>query len=245
VGPSNFAVSPAPTPSTVFQDEYYTNRGIKVADKEWTVRGRGMPSRARAAERPSRRLGAPPCPQGGLPPPRPSTLFTPSPPLGTPCTSPPPPPPSPAPVQEWSDLPAPYKYLHVKVNPKDVEDAGFLWKAMYDWKLAVPMALLVAMPLWMTGNLPGFDERLELSLITILAGATISREVAPMFKAMKTSSLEAKNKCVGPAPASRCAAPSCRRRAQPRLTPPPPSPRAPAPPAPAAAAGRCTRRRRA
>jgi hypothetical protein len=82
-----------------------------------------------------------------------------------------------------------------------VEDAGFLWKAMYDWKLAVPMALLVAMPLWMTGNLPGFDERLELSLITILAGTAISREVAPMFKAMKTSSLEAKNKCVSRAPA--------------------------------------------
>jgi len=84
----------------------------------------------------------------------------------------------------------------VKVNPKDVEDAGFLWKAMYDWKLAVPAALLVAMPLWMTGNLPGFDERLELSLITILAGTAISKEVGPMFKAMKEKALETKNKCV-------------------------------------------------
>jgi hypothetical protein len=54
----------------------------------------------------------------------------------------------------------------------------------------------VAMPLWMTGNLPGFDERLELSLITILAGTAISREVAPMFKAMKQESLDVKNKCV-------------------------------------------------
>lgn len=78
-----------------------------------------------------------------------------------------------------------------------MENAGFLWKAMYDWKLAVPAALLVAMPLWMTGNFPGFDERLELSLITILAGTAISREVAPMFKAMKESALETKNKCVG------------------------------------------------
>ena len=106
-------------------------------------------------------------------------------------------------AQEWSDLPAPYKYLHVKVNPKDVENAGFLWKAMYDWRLAVPMALIVAMPLWMTGNLPGFDERLELSLITILAGTALSREVAPMFKAMKVANLEVKNKCVWAAAAGR------------------------------------------
>jgi hypothetical protein len=128
-----------------------------------------------------------------------SPLTPPHPSLLPPCPSPLPLPPLLRLLQEWSDLPAPYKYLHVKVNPKDVENAGFFGKvmdAMYDWKLAVPMALLVAMPLWMTGNLPGFDERLELSLITILAGTAISREVAPMFKAMKTSSLEAKNKCV-------------------------------------------------
>jgi hypothetical protein len=120
--------------------------------------------------------------------------LTPTTPLNPLPSAPPLPTPS---LQEWSDLPAPYKYFHVKVNPKDVENAGFLWKAMYDWKLAVPAALLVAMPLWMTGNFPGFDERLELSLITILAGTAISREVAPMFKAMKESALETKNKCVG------------------------------------------------
>jgi hypothetical protein len=79
------------------------------------------------------------------------------------------------------------------VDPKHVEEAGFLWKAMYDWKLAVPMSLLVAMPLWMTGNLPIFDERLELSLITILAGTVISKEVAPLFKNWKKGALEAKN----------------------------------------------------
>lgn len=95
---------------------------------------------------------------------------------------------------EWKDLPAPYKYLGVKVDPKHVEGSGFLWKAMGDWKLAVPAALLVAMPLWMTGNLPGFDERLELSLITILAGTVISKEVAPIFKNWRKSSLEPKIK---------------------------------------------------
>jgi hypothetical protein len=101
------------------------------------------------------------------------------------------------PSQEWSDLPAPYKYFAVKVNPADVESAGgFLWKAMSDWKLAIPASLLVAMPLWMTGNLPGFDERLELALITILAGTVISKEVAPLFKSWKASAAEAKVKCV-------------------------------------------------
>jgi hypothetical protein len=99
-------------------------------------------------------------------------------------------------LQEWKDLPAPYKHFHVKVNPKDVEEAGPLWKAMYDWRLAVPMSMLVAVPLWMTGNLPGFDERLELSLIILLAGTALSREVAPIFKAMKTEGLEIKAKCV-------------------------------------------------
>lgn len=96
--------------------------------------------------------------------------------------------------QGWDDLPAPYKHFGMKVDPKHVEESGFLWKAMYDWRIAVPAALLVAMPLWMTGNLPGFDERLELSLITLLAGTFISKEVAPMLKAMKTASAEAKVK---------------------------------------------------
>jgi hypothetical protein len=36
--------------------------------------------------------------------------------------------------QEWSDLPAPYKYLGVKVNPKDVESAGGIWKYFSDWR---------------------------------------------------------------------------------------------------------------
>jgi hypothetical protein len=40
----------------------------------------------------------------------------------------------PLPLQEWSDLPAPYKYLGVKVNPKDVESAGGIWKYFSDWR---------------------------------------------------------------------------------------------------------------
>ena len=30
--------------------------------------------------------------------------------------------------KEWSDLPAPYKYYGVKVNPTDVENPGAIWK---------------------------------------------------------------------------------------------------------------------
>ena len=38
VDSTNFVVSPASNPSSSFKDDYYTNRGIKVADKDWTVR---------------------------------------------------------------------------------------------------------------------------------------------------------------------------------------------------------------
>ena len=33
--------------------------------------------------------------------------------------------------KEWEDLPAPYKYYHVKVDPKDVENEGLLWKVRF------------------------------------------------------------------------------------------------------------------
>lgn len=67
---------------------------------------------------------------------------------------------------------------------------------MSDWKLAVPLTLLVAMPLWMTGNFPSFNEQLELSLITILAGTVISKEVAPLYKNWKKGLVEPKIKYV-------------------------------------------------
>jgi hypothetical protein len=84
-------------------------------------------------------------------------------------------------TQEWSDLPAPYKYLGVKVDPKDVEGAGgLLWSVMSDWKLAVPLALIVAMPLYITGSFPGLDERMELGLIILMSGTVIMKEVKPI-----------------------------------------------------------------
>jgi hypothetical protein len=53
---------------------------------------------------------------------------------------------SPAPPQEWSDLPAPYKYLGVKVNPEHVEAHGPVWKFFSDWKTAVPASILLTLP---------------------------------------------------------------------------------------------------
>ncbi len=48
--------------------------------------------------------------------------------------------------KEWSDLPAPYKYYDVKLDPKDVENEGFLWKTMTNWKTALPITALLALP---------------------------------------------------------------------------------------------------
>jgi hypothetical protein len=98
--------------------------------------------------------------------------------------------------QEWSDLPAPYKYLGVKVDPAHVEDKGFLWKFMSDWKTAVPASLFLAMPLYTSGMLPGFDERMELGMIIMMAGTVIFKEVGPMFKKWKVEGTVVKNKAL-------------------------------------------------
>ncbi len=82
----------------------------------------------------------------------------------------------------------------MKVDPKHVEGSGFFWKALADWKMAVPFAGLVGLPLWIGGYLPGIDERLELSLVTILAGTIVIKEVGPMFTSWKRSLVEPKIK---------------------------------------------------
>ena len=48
--------------------------------------------------------------------------------------------------KEWTDLPAPYKYYDVKLDPKDVENPGLLWKLMTNWKTAIPITTLLALP---------------------------------------------------------------------------------------------------
>ncbi len=48
--------------------------------------------------------------------------------------------------KEWTDLPAPYKYYDVKVDPKDVESPGFLWNVFTNWRTGLPVATLLALP---------------------------------------------------------------------------------------------------
>ena len=98
----------------------------------------------------------------------------------------------------WEDLPAPYKYMSVKVDPAHVEGVSRspLYALMSDWKTAVPAALFVAMPFYTSGKLPGFDERMELAMIVMTAGVLIFKEVGPMFARMQSAALEAKNKAL-------------------------------------------------
>jgi hypothetical protein len=84
--------------------------------------------------------------------------------------------------------------LGVKVDPAHVEKPGFLWRFMSDWKTGVPATLFLAMPFYTTGNFPGFDERMELGLIILMAGTVLFKEVGPMFRKMKTTASEARIK---------------------------------------------------
>jgi hypothetical protein len=63
--------------------------------------------------------------------------------------------------KEWEDLPAPYKYYDVKVDPKDVENEGLLWKTFTNWKTALPITALLALPAFV------FDVRAVASLIPV------------------------------------------------------------------------------
>lgn len=55
---------------------------------------------------------------------------------------------NPAEWKEWEDLPAPYKYYHVKLDPADVEKTGFIYGILNDWRTALPMALAVGFPVF-------------------------------------------------------------------------------------------------
>lgn len=82
--------------------------------------------------------------------------------------------------------------MAVKVNPEDVSGPSPLWSALSDWRLAVPIAALCAMPLYITGNFPGLDERMELSFITILAATVILREAHPIVENMVKGPIQAR-----------------------------------------------------
>ena len=100
------------------------------------------------------------------------------------------------PAQEWSDLPAPFKYLGVKVNPEHVTAHGPVWKFFSDWKTAVPATVLLSLPLWMFNWLPPVDERFELAMISIGAGWIIIGAAGPLFRSFKRSRVALKVKAM-------------------------------------------------
>jgi hypothetical protein len=65
---------------------------------------------------------------------------------------------------------------------------------MADWKTGVPAVLFAAMPLYTSGMLPGFDERLQLGLVITMAGTLLVKEVGPIIKRMKAEAAQLKVK---------------------------------------------------
>lgn len=51
----------------------------------------------------------------------------------------------------WDDLPAPYKYYDVRVDPADVENPGMIWQIFTNWKTALPATGLLALPMFVYG----------------------------------------------------------------------------------------------
>lgn len=83
----------------------------------------------------------------------------------------------------WEDLPAPYKYYHVKLDPKDVEEEGPLFKAFTDWRTALPLTALLATPGYLY-NIFVLDERVQLALITWSTLAILKVNVGPAIGKM-------------------------------------------------------------
>lgn len=80
--------------------------------------------------------------------------------------------------RSWSDLPAPYKYYDVKVDPADVEAKGFLWSIFTDWRTALPATGLLALPMYLY-DVFVLDERVMLALITWFTFALIRTQAGP------------------------------------------------------------------
>jgi len=98
--------------------------------------------------------------------------------------------------KEWSDLPAPFKYLGVRVNPEHVTAHGPVWKFFSDWKTAIPASVLLTLPLWMFNWLPPVDERFELAMIVTAAGWVMIGAAGPMFRAWKRTRVATKVKAL-------------------------------------------------
>lgn len=78
----------------------------------------------------------------------------------------------------WKDLPFPYKYYDVKVDPADVESKGLLWTIFTDWRTALPATGLLALPMYLY-DVFVLDERVMLALITWFTFGILRTQVGP------------------------------------------------------------------
>ncbi|CAE7405001.1 unnamed protein product, partial [Symbiodinium sp. KB8] len=88
---------------------------------------------------------------------------------------------NPAEWKEWEDLPAPYKYYHVKLDPADVEKTGFIYGILNDWRTALPMALAVGFPVF-AYDVVFMDYHVELAGIAL---ATLGMGVVNLGPAIR------------------------------------------------------------
>lgn len=84
--------------------------------------------------------------------------------------------------REWKDLPFPYKYYDVKVDPADVESKGLLWNIFTDWRTALPATGLLALPMYLY-DVFVLDERVMLALITWFTFSLLRTQVGPAMGA--------------------------------------------------------------
>lgn len=92
--------------------------------------------------------------------------------------------------REWKDLPFPYKYYDVKVDPADVESKGLLWNIFTDWRTALPATGLLALPMYIY-DVFVLDERVMLALITWFTFGILRTQVGPSIGAgMKQTALD-------------------------------------------------------
>mmetsp|Transcript_10135 Transcript_10135/g.24258 ORF Transcript_10135/g.24258 Transcript_10135/m.24258 type:complete len:381 (-) Transcript_10135:134-1276(-) len=80
----------------------------------------------------------------------------------------------------WDDLPEKYRYFHMKVDPKDVEEPGLLWKIFSDWRIAFPVSSIAVMPLLLY-DVISVDMRMMLAGVTVTAFTILKTQVGPLL----------------------------------------------------------------
>ena len=96
---------------------------------------------------------------------------------------------------QWEDLPAPYKYYQVKVDPKDVEEPGMLYKLFTKWQTGIPLVTLLALPAFVY-DVVLIDERFELMMIFWTTLAVVNASAGDGIKKMFQDQVDEVKTCV-------------------------------------------------